>query len=448
MIIHDAVMPPPLPESRFGYGKVLPPMRAAELPGMASVRVRDLFPDVPAAIHTAGQDVAPVRQAAAEALSDVDMSMIGPGDTVNVLCSEHGFAMMGGDAYTELIKTIKDIVEERTGCRKIRLALSTAMNKNEVSEIVPRFGLDDHFAGKVFNFGPFDPGVAIDTEIGRLYGVKRAYNSRWIIHVHYDDPREIHFHRVNGRTLKSFTMSYARMETRSIYHNNFPTRSANIVPRAIYESPFIQKKWAFSAVLMTSPDGVTGIGTDNDLIALDRRVSASTLRSYGKLIQLFRSIDECISVADDTRWVMYQHAGGLTSCTLYHGVHDHLDLDLVSIPTVTNPAVKALVVNYAWKLATTGFLTNIAATPEVGRDLKRIDPLGATVAENLEDAMEKAYELAGTEKAIVFDGSYGSINLTRPLAEDLIDRAPAISRRVDEELLPKWLAQRKLNLVA
>ena len=43
--------------------------------------------------------------------------------------------------------------------------------------------------------------------------------------------------------------------------------------------------------------------------------------------------------------------------------------------------------------------------------------------------------------------SYGSINLTRPLAEDFFDRAPAISRRVDEELLPKWLAQRKLNLV-
>jgi len=446
-MIHDAVMPPPLPKSRFGYGKVLPPMRAAELPGMVSVRVRDLFSDVPAAIHEAGQDVAPVREAARAALSDVDMSMIQPGDTVNILCSEHGFAMMGGDAYADLIKTIKDVVEERTGCRKIRLALSTAMNKNEVSEIVPRFGLDDHFAGKVFNFGPFDPGVAIDTEIGRLYGVKKAYNSRWIIHVHYDDPREIHFHRINGRTLKSFTMSYARMETRSIFHNNFPTRSANIVPRAIYESPFIQKKWAFCAVLRTSPDGVTGIGADNDLIALDRRVSASTLRSYGKLIQLFRSIDACFAVADDTRWVPYQHAGGLTSCTLYHGVHDHLDLDLVSMPTVVNPAVKLLVVNYAWKLAATGFLTNIAATPAVGRDLERIDPMGVIVAESLEDAMDKAYELAGTEKAIVFDGSYGCINLTRPLAEDLIARAPAISRRVDEELLPKWLAQRKLNLV-
>jgi hypothetical protein len=73
--------------------------------------------------------------------------------------------------------------------------------------------------------------------------------------------------------------------------------------------------------------------------------------------------------------------------------------------------------------------------------------MGAIVAESLEDAMEKACELAGTEKAIVFDGSYGSINLTRPLAEDLIARAPAISRRVDEEMLPKWLAQRKLNLV-
>ena len=72
--------------------------------------------------------------------------------------------------------------------------------------------------------------------------------------------------------------------------------------------------------------------------------------------------------------------------------------------------------------------------------------MGAIVAESLEDAMEKAVERAGTEKAIVFDGSYGSVNLTRPLAEDLVARAPAISRRVDEELLPRWLAQRRLNV--
>ncbi len=71
------------------------------------------------------------------------------------------------------------------------------------------------------------------------------------------------------------------------------------------------------------------------------------------------------------------------------------------MPMVVNPAVKLLVVNYAWKLAATGFLTNIAATPAVGRDLERIDPMGAIVAESLEDAMEKAYDLAGTEKSVL-----------------------------------------------
>ena len=94
------------------------------------------------------------------------------------------------------------------------------------------------------------------------------------------DPNSEPLDTSDVRVAKSFTMSYARMETRSIFHNNFPTRSANIVPRAIYESPFIQKKWAFSAVLTTSPDGVIGIGADNDLIALDRRVSASTSRRH------------------------------------------------------------------------------------------------------------------------------------------------------------------------
>ena len=127
--------------------------------------------------------------------------------------------------------------------------------------------------------------------------------------MHYDDPREIHFHRVNGRLLKSFTMSYARMETRLIFHNNFPPRSANIVPRAIYESPFIRDKWAFSAVLSTSPNGTMGIDADNDLIALDRRTGELILRRYGKMLQLFNTIDECFTIADDTRWLPYQHAG-------------------------------------------------------------------------------------------------------------------------------------------
>jgi hypothetical protein len=445
-VIHPAAPPRPLPASQLAYGQALSAMRAAELPAMVSVRPRELFPDIPPAIHNAGQDLAPIRRAARDALAGVDMSMIRPGDTVNILCSEHGFAMMGGEAYAELIKTIRDEVVERTSCQRVRLAFSSAMSKSEGAEIIPRFGFQDHFRGQVFGFGPYDRGVPIDTEIGRLWGVARAYAADRLIHVHYDDPREIHWHRINGRTLKAFTMSYARMETRSIYHNNFPTRSANIVPRAIYESPFVQGRWAFSAVLRTSPAGTTGIDAANDLIALDRRVTESLLRSYGKVIRLLISIDECFSIADDTRWLPYQHAGGVCSCALYKGTHDHLDLHLVSLPKATNRAVKVLVLNHAWMLPGSTFRTTIAVGRQVGEALirERRSPKGVIVAADLPQAMEIAARESGTEKAIAFDGCYDAINVTRPLAEELVAKAPKIARQVDEELLSKWLRQRRL----
>jgi hypothetical protein len=445
-MIHPAATPPPLPASQLAYGQTLPAMRAAELPAMVSIRPQELFPDIPSAIHNAGRDLAPVRQATRDALASVDMSMIRREDTVNVLCSEHGFAMMGGEAYAELIKSIRDEVVERTGCEKIWLAFSSAVSKFEGAEIIPRFGFDDHFCGQVFGFGPYDKGVPIDTKIGRLYGVARAYAADRLIHVHYDDPREIHWHRINGRALKAFTMSYARAETRSVYHNNFPTRSANIVPRAIYESPFVQERWGFSAMLRTSPAGTIGVDADNDLIALDRRVSASLLRNYGKMIRLLISIDECCSIADDTRWLPYQHAGGVCSCALYKGTHDHLDLDLVSLPKATNRAVKLLVLNHGWMLPGSTFRTTIAVGAQVGEALvrERHGAKGVIVADDLSQAMEIAVEQSGTDKAIAFDGCYAAINVTRPLAEELVANAPEIARQVDEELLPKWLRQRGL----
>lgn len=456
-IIQPAVMPPPLSPSKFAYGRQPPDMRAAELSGMCSVRVQDLFDDIPDPIHRFGEDIAPVRQAAEAALDRIDMSMIKAGDSVNILCSEHGFAMMGGHAYAELIKAIRDRVISLTGPdARVRLALSSAASKFEQDEIIPRYALDDYFDGKYFTFGPYDAGVPIDTEIGRLYGIRSAYAAKRLIHVHYDDPREVHFHHINGRLLKSFTMSYARMETRSVFHTNFPTRSANIVPRAIYESPYIQERWAFSAALCTAPTGTIGIDADNDLIALDRRISAQMLRRYGKMLHLFSQVDECFTIADDTRWLPYQHAGGLTACTLYEGGHDHLDLDLPEHRLHENDfdknpikgPVKAVVLNYAWKLFA-GASLMVAAGPRVGKDLVRIHPdKQVVVASDLADAVQIAADRTGTDKGIVYDGSYDAINMTRSMSEYLIAKAPAVAREVDDVLLPKWLRQRNLPLAS
>ena len=449
-LIRPAVAPPPLSRSHFAYGRVPPTMRAAELPDICSVRVQDLFDDLPEPLHRAGEDPAPVRAAAHAALAGVDMSMIKPGDSVHVLCSEHGFAMMGGTAYAELLRTVRDEIVARTGATNVKLAVSSAASKFESAEILPAHGLTDYFQGKTFAFGPYDPGIPIDTEIGRLYGVRKAYHAKWLVHVHYDDPREIHYHRVNGRLLKSFTMSYARMETRSIYHTNFPSRSANIVPRAIYESPYIRQRWAFSAVLSTSPTGTMGVDADNDLIAMDRRVGREILRRYGKLVSLFRTIDECFTIADDTRWFPYQHAGGLTACVLYENDRDYLDLDLRrdSAPRhKRGDVVKAVVLNSAWKIASTPALT-IGVGDRVSRDMMRIHSAQDVLAEpDLPAAVATAIERTGIDKGIVFDGCYGAINMTRSMAEYLLERAPEVARMVDEELLPRWLRQRGLEPV-
>ena len=44
-------------------------MRGADVPGICSVRVQDLFPDIPDPIHQAGEDISPVRAAARDALA-------------------------------------------------------------------------------------------------------------------------------------------------------------------------------------------------------------------------------------------------------------------------------------------------------------------------------------------------------------------------------------------
>ena len=69
----------------------------------------------------------------------------------------------------------------------------------------------------------------------------------------------------------------------------------------------------------------------------------------------------------------------------------------------------------------------------------------AVIADSLETAMEFAGKSAGTDKVIAFDGSFGNITASPSMVEDLIQRAPEVSQRVDEELLPMWLKQRGID---
>ena len=213
-----------------------PRMRAVDLPGMVSVDVRDLFTDMPAEIYRQDGDLTLIRKATEEALAGVNMEMIKRDDTVNLCCSEHGFSIMGGKPYVEMLKTIKEVVEQKTGNKNIRLRVGYYHGFHEADEVIEYYRLNELFDGRVLGVGPFDKGVPIETEIGTLYGCQAIYDADWFIHGYYDDPREVYAHRMLYRALKAFVMDYARFETRSACHVNFGNRSAWLIPKAIFAS--------------------------------------------------------------------------------------------------------------------------------------------------------------------------------------------------------------------
>lgn len=446
-----------------------PRPRVASLPGFVSLGIEELFPEIPKAIYGGDEgDLSVVRRAAETRLARVDMSRIERGDTVNINASEHGFGILGGRPYVEMIKAIRDIVVERTGC-KAQLRLAMYRGHKEAEEVEHFFELGEYFDGHVKGLLPFDKGVAIETRIGTLYGVARAYDAKHFIHAYYDDPREMYFNRLLYKSLKSFTMSYARLETRSVYHANFGNRSSNVVPRAIFDSDFIQKRYAFSCVLRTSPHGVIDVDASNDLYEIDRKITVDHLQSYGKMQRLFGEVADCIAVWDGGRWGYYLHAGGVIFGVLLTGRRDAFDLSVPATASwfqvpgspgandyLTNPAIRAIVVNQAWVGAGIpyGPLPMLSPTFVVGEEqaeLWRRDasnpifPEVMNVRPTIEDALDAAKETAGTDKMMVFDGSYGHLTVSPSMAEFLKSRAEPVRRRVEDELLPLWLKQRGLE---
>src|SRR6056297_1778443 len=111
-----------------------PDMRAADLPDISAVKIKELFPEIPGG-HLHGEGIDFVHQKTREALENVDMQMIKPEHSVNILCSEHGFYLLEGMHYLEMLKTIKDVISERTGCRQINLQLAAGMGYRESREI-------------------------------------------------------------------------------------------------------------------------------------------------------------------------------------------------------------------------------------------------------------------------------------------------------------------------
>lgn len=434
----------------IAYARLGPTMRAFELPGIQSMAIRDLFPEIPEPIYLHGDDLSIIRRETEKALENVDLSMIKPGHRVNILSSEHGFNIMGGGAYTEMLKTIRDVVAERTGTQRIRLAFCAAMGVKEPKDIMKYYGLMDYFDGRIIGATPFSEGMPVETEIGTAYVLKDVFeDTDWFIHTHYDDPREIYFNRLISRIFKPFSMSYARLEMRSIFHMSFGSRSANILPRLTFEAPAIRDKHAFSIEMTTSPAGLYGIAADNDIVKLDREGTLNILSSYGKVFRLMATIDEYIPIMDSMRWVWYGHSGGIVAGIVMKSHMDLFDLDIAPrlSEELLNPALKAIVINHTAaglyaKLPKSVpiFLADFQTAIQQGSDLLPY----CKVAKGLSDAVKKACDAGQTDKLMIFDGSYGGFNVSESLREHLIRNAPK-ARDEAIQLLPKWCSQRGID---
>ncbi len=465
------IAPIPPRKSMYGIDPSLVKTRVSELPGMTSVTLRELFPDLPPVIFPGDEGIVAIRRHTEEALKNVDMSRIKPDHKVNILSSHHGFTLLGGYPYAEMLKTIRDVIEERTGCKNIRLRAGVGLRFRETEEYIRSYKLDEYFNGKARGVAPVDEGVAIETEIGTLYGIKKIYDADWIVHAHNSDVREVHFHRMVDRAVKPFGMSYARIETRSTYHQNLGPRAANFTARAIFDSPYVQDKFAFACFLTVVPHGILGVDADNDLYSLNERVTEVGCRYYGKMMTLFGEIDECIVALDFPAPVVYVFSAGVVYANFAGAKTDLFDLEsplpaytwyteafygrkgfplLPEIPRL-NKAIKMCVHSYAWTGYPVAFFSEHIPTVVVGQqqaDLFNRDPQNlnymkhAVLSESTESAMDFARNITGTEKVLVFDGAPGGINLSQPLRDLLLAKAPEVDRRVEQELLPKWLKQR------
>lgn len=449
--------------------------RAVDLPEMTSVSMGELLPSIPSPLFPGPGGVAAVRKATRQALEQLDLRRIQEADAVNILASHHGFTLLGGAPYAEMLKVTRDYIAEVTGAEDIRLRAGVGLRFRETEEYIRRFELDRHFNGRARGIAPVDEGVPIATEFGTLYGLKKAYDARWIVHAHNSDLRELHNHRQIDRILKPFAMSYARIETRSTYHQNFGPRSSNIVPRAIFNSDLVQSKLAFSIILTTSPNGIMGVDADTRVDAQNDRITISSLRWYGKLLALLKKIEACVVLLDGPYPIGYMKGAGLVFDNFLGVSVDEFDLDhamppfsrysetyfdpqgrpLLSDMPSLNPAVKWIVTNYCFIGYPSAFFPQRVPTIVVGRPLVELInscPQNSTfmrysvISEDLADAVHFACRAAGTPNVLCFDGAIGGFNLTAPLADLLRSKAASVEEEVETRLLPKWCRQRGIEL--
>lgn len=445
-------------------------MRAAELPGILALPIRDLTPWLPEPVWApipewGPTDVHEIRARTRVRVEAMDWSMIAAGETVNVLANPHGFALCG-EAYVAMLEEITAHVRDTTGAT-VRLRIAESMGHIENPDWMSVYDLAARF-DDVAECPQIDRGTEVSTRIGRFWLNRRLFAADHFVHTHVSEMREGYLHRMVDRLYKPFGMGYTRVETRSGFHFGFGPRTGMLVARAVFESDFVQERYTGTVVLNTSPEGVVDVDGDNDLQALDRRISTDLFRNYATLIRLMAEVDECIAVFDGHGNTVYCYAGGIPFDVLYYANCDFLDLDNLglfesmlpdSFPGKeeygmgANEAIRCLVVNYMAGGVPYTYLIDKTPMIVVGRpvyDWLCEDPSNtylsryAAMSETLPSAMALAGNIAKTDKVIVYDGLPGAMHVSQPLGEHLLARAPAVAADVEQHRLPKWLAQRDL----
>lgn len=442
-------------------------IRGADLPGVVALPVRALLPDLPEPIWAANPafgptDLGVIRSRTREAVAAMDWSKIEPGRRVNLLANPHGF-QLDGEAYVVMLEEIARCVRDATGA-KLRLRIAESMGHIENPDWVKLFDLPGRF-GDVEECPQIGPGSRVETRLGTMYVTKKLFDAPYFIHTHVTEMREGYLHRMLDRLLKPFGMAYARLETRSAYHFGFGPRTGQMVSRAIFNSDFIQQRYAGAVVLDTTSEGVIDVHGDNDLDALDRRLAGGVLRNYGTLMRMLAEIESCLAVFDGHGCSVYTYGGGIAFDNLLYADTDFLDLDNLALLSVDaqpgrdglimggNDAIKAIVINYMAGGVPQQFVWDRYSVHVAGDQVYRWlldDPSNtylersATPHVDLPTAVAKARAEHGAENLMIFDQTPGAFRLTEELGRHLLDRAPEVVAAVESQYLPRWLEQRNL----
>lgn len=445
------------------------PDRAADLPGMVGLPVRQLVPHMPRPIWSAcdefaDTDTSVIRRATRQRIEHVDWSKIEEGRTVHLIANPHGFSLMG-EGYVAMLEEITDYVAF-TRKADVRLRIAESMGPLANPDWIKTYGLQKRFKD-VANVNQIGPGKKIDTVLGDQYVCKKLFSAPYFIHTHVTEMRETYFHRMLDRLLKPFGMSYARLETRSAYHFGFGPRTGQMISRAIFDSKFIQQRYVSSVVLSTVSEGVASVDADNDLYALDARVAKELLWNYGPMLRLLAAIDECIPIMDSHGCFVYNMGGGITFSNLLYADTDFLDLDNLALSATDGKfdregltmgnmdVIKSIVINYmAGGVPVVPYLQHMPSVhiaTETQARLLANDPSlcyirdCSTVHGDLAQAVAAAQSESGCDNLFAFDYTPGVFRVSEPLAQHLLDCAPGVLETVRDKHMPKWLRQRNLH---